>query len=108
MTQMKRRQRKQEAELWSRPSSCLRLLAQLAARLPAAPFTGLKIKERPDKGLLPEIGPEDVREVQLRVSVESFRPNSVSASARASSVLPTPVGPRNRNDPMGRFEEKPA
>src|SRR5207237_977545 len=28
---------------------------------------------------------------------------SVSANARASSVLPTPVGPRNRNDPIGRF-----
>ena len=26
-----------------------------------------------------------------------------SASARASSVLPTPVGPRKRNEPMGRF-----
>src|SRR4030095_3125929 len=25
-----------------------------------------------------------------------------SASARASSVLPTPVGPRERNEPMGR------
>ena len=25
-----------------------------------------------------------------------------SASARASSVLPTPVGPRNRNVPIGR------
>jgi len=32
-----------------------------------------------------------------------------SASARASSVLPTPVGPRNRNDPSGRFSScKPA
>ena len=28
---------------------------------------------------------------------------------RASSVLPTPVGPRNRNDPMGRFgSDRPA
>src|ERR1700704_2618014 len=26
-----------------------------------------------------------------------------SASAFASSVLPTPVGPRNRNEPSGRF-----
>ena len=25
-----------------------------------------------------------------------------SASARASSVLPTPVGPRNRKEPIGR------
>ena len=32
-----------------------------------------------------------------------------SARARASSVLPTPVGPRNRNDPIGRFgSDKPA
>ena len=30
-------------------------------------------------------------------------PNSASASALESSVLPTPVGPRNRNDPIGRF-----
>ena len=28
--------------------------------------------------------------------------NRNAASARASSVLPTPVGPRNRNEPMGR------
>src|SRR4051795_3605176 len=28
--------------------------------------------------------------------------NMNSASARASSVLPTPVGPRNRNEPIGR------
>ena len=26
-----------------------------------------------------------------------------SANARASSVLPTPVGPRNKKDPMGRL-----
>ncbi len=32
-----------------------------------------------------------------------------SASARASSVLPTPVGPRNRNEPIGRFgSDRPA
>ena len=32
-----------------------------------------------------------------------------SASARASSVLPTPVGPRKMNEPMGRFGScKPA
>ena len=31
------------------------------------------------------------------------------ASARASSVLPTPVGPRNMNDPIGRFgSDRPA
>ena len=29
--------------------------------------------------------------------------NRKSASDLASSVLPTPVGPRNRNDPVGRF-----
>ena len=28
---------------------------------------------------------------------------TTSATARASSVLPTPVGPRNTNDPFGRF-----
>ena len=36
--------------------------------------------------------------------------NRNSASARASSVLPTPVGPRNRNEPIGRrgsFEPGP-
>ena len=27
----------------------------------------------------------------------------MTASALVSSVLPTPVGPRNRNEPMGRF-----
>ena len=31
------------------------------------------------------------------------------ASARASSVLPTPVGPRNRKEPIGRFgSDRPA
>ena len=35
--------------------------------------------------------------------------NRKSASVRASSVLPTPVGPRNRNEPIGRFgSESPA
>ena len=29
--------------------------------------------------------------------------NRACASALASSVLPTPVGPRNRKEPMGRF-----
>ena len=33
--------------------------------------------------------------------------NRKSASARASSVLPTPVGPRNRNEPIGRFGRQP-
>ena len=30
-------------------------------------------------------------------------PNMASARALQSSVLPTPVGPRNRKEPMGRF-----
>ena len=30
-------------------------------------------------------------------------PNRKPASARATSVLPTPVGPRNRNEPAGRL-----
>ena len=35
--------------------------------------------------------------------------NRNSARARASSVLPTPVGPRKRNEPIGRFgSERPA
>ena len=35
------------------------------------------------------------------IAVESSNRNS--ASALVSSVLPTPVGPRNRNEPSGRF-----
>ena len=35
--------------------------------------------------------------------------NKKSASERASSVLPTPVGPRNRNEPIGRCgSDRPA
>ena len=35
--------------------------------------------------------------------------NKYSANARASSVLPTPVGPKNINEPMGRFgSDRPA
>ena len=30
-------------------------------------------------------------------------PNRNCASVRATSVLPTPVGPRNKNEPTGRF-----
>src|SRR6266567_330558 len=30
-------------------------------------------------------------------------PNMNCASVRTTSVLPTPVGPRKRNEPMGRF-----
>ncbi len=35
--------------------------------------------------------------------IASCESNMNSASARASSVLPTPVGPRNRNVPIGRL-----
>ena len=35
-------------------------------------------------------------------TIASWESNMNSASARASSVLPTPVGPRNRNVPIGR------
>src|SRR5215218_3048735 len=35
-------------------------------------------------------------------TIASWLSNMNSASARASSVLPTPVGPRNRNTPIGR------
>ena len=35
-------------------------------------------------------------------TIASWVSNMNSASARASSVLPTPVGPRNRNVPIGR------
>src|SRR5260370_1120528 len=35
-------------------------------------------------------------------TIASWESNMNSASARASSVLPTPVGPRNKNDPIGR------
>ena len=35
-------------------------------------------------------------------TIASCESNMNSASARASSVLPTPVGPRNRNVPIGR------
>src|SRR5918996_1354277 len=35
-------------------------------------------------------------------TIASWLSNMNSASARASSVLPTPVGPRKRNTPMGR------
>ena len=35
-------------------------------------------------------------------TIASCESNMYSASARASSVLPTPVGPRNRKVPIGR------
>src|SRR5918998_506060 len=42
-------------------------------------------------------------------TIAASSPKSASASVRASSVLPTPVGPRNRKLPMGRFgSESPA
>ena len=46
--------------------------------------------------------------MSIRVSARSSS-NSSAASALASSVLPTPVGPRNRNEPVGRSgSEMPA
>ena len=43
-----------------------------------------------------------------RIIASSF-PNMNSAMARTNSVLPTPVGPRNMNTPMGlRGSFKPA
>ena len=30
-------------------------------------------------------------------------PKRLAAKARANSVLPTPVGPKNKNEPIGRF-----
>src|SRR5437588_203530 len=40
-------------------------------------------------------------DMSIRI-IASCESNMNSASARASSVLPTPVGPRNRNVPIGR------
>ena len=40
-------------------------------------------------------------DMSMRI-IASWESNMNSASARASSVLPTPVGPRNRNVPIGR------
>ena len=40
--------------------------------------------------------------MSMRIIASSL-PNTASASALLSSVLPTPVGPRKRNDPTGRF-----
>ena len=40
--------------------------------------------------------------------IASLLQNRKSASTLAVSVLPTPVGPRKRKEPMGRFEAKPA
>ena len=44
-------------------------------------------------------------------SMASSSPKSTSANARQSSVFPTPVGPRNKKEPMGRagvFQPYPA
>jgi hypothetical protein len=36
-------------------------------------------------------------------TIASSSPNRNSASVRASSVFPTPEGPRKMNEPVGRF-----
>ena len=41
-------------------------------------------------------------DMSIRI-IASWLSNMNSASARASSVLPTPVGPMNRKVPIGRF-----
>ena len=41
-------------------------------------------------------------DISTRIISSSF-PKSASASAFESSVLPTPVGPRNRKEPIGLF-----
>jgi len=47
-------------------------------------------------------------DMSMRTMARSLS-NKYSASAFASSVLPTPVGPRNMNDPMGLSgSERPA
>src|ERR1700723_1486395 len=40
--------------------------------------------------------------MSIRINARSSS-NKYDASARASSVFPTPVGPRNRKLPIGRF-----
>src|SRR5699024_12414463 len=35
--------------------------------------------------------------------MDSLVPNNSSASAFVNSVLPTPVGPTNKNEPIGRY-----
>ena len=47
-------------------------------------------------------------DISIRV-IACSSSNRNAAKARASSVLPTPVGPRNMNEPIGRFGScKPA
>ena len=41
-------------------------------------------------------------DMSMRI-IESASSNMNSASVRASSVLPTPVGPKKMNEPIGRF-----
>ena len=41
-------------------------------------------------------------DMSMRIMASSVS-NRNSANALVSSVLPTPVGPRNRNEPIGRF-----
>ena len=41
-------------------------------------------------------------DISTRIRSSSL-PNRALASVFESSVLPTPVGPRNKNDPIGRF-----
>ena len=41
-------------------------------------------------------------DISTRINACSV-PKTASASALESSVFPTPVGPRNRNEPVGRF-----
>ena len=41
-------------------------------------------------------------DISTRIMASS-EPNMASANALDSSVLPTPVGPKNRKEPMGRF-----
>ena len=40
--------------------------------------------------------------ISKRIMADSS-PNIASANERASSVLPTPVGPKNKKEPIGRF-----
>jgi hypothetical protein len=41
-------------------------------------------------------------DMSMRI-IDSASSNMYSASERATSVLPTPDGPRNTNEPVGRF-----
>ncbi len=41
------------------------------------------------------------RHINLIIAFSS--PNNISANALVSSVFPTPVGPKNKNEPIGLF-----